>query len=130
MGIQGRTMRDWRVAILLALGCIVVAHGVTESEDAVQTLDVSPASVEERAIEQQVRVRAPGDAAFDINSAEQADRINASMEGMMGVSHPSPRKKSAPTQAQLLQREMQAIQSSASSSARNDGGNLGESNNK
>merc|ERR1712178_133230 len=115
----------------------MVSHGSLEQDGAVTDLggDVVAAK-EEKAIEEQVRTQAPDAAAFDVNSADQANRIDAALTGVMGKS--SRAKSPAPSQASLMKKELAAIENvdthtgvsigeSGKDSAERCGDELGES---
>merc|ERR1712023_4396 len=95
-------------AFLVLAWIAIVSHGSLEQDGAVTDLggDVVAAK-EEKAIEEQVRTQAPDAAAFDVNSADQANRIDAALTGVMGKS--SRAKSPAPSQASLLKKELAAI---------------------
>merc|ERR1712023_93379 len=96
-------------AFLVLAWIAIVSHGSLEQDGAVTDLggDVVAAK-EEKAIEEQVRTQAPDAAAFDVNSADQANRIDAALTGVMGKS--SRAKSPAPSQASLMKKELAAIE--------------------
>jgi len=65
------------LAALLVLGVIAIAHATSEQDVAIQDLD--DGSARERSIEQDVRMGAPDMDGFDINSGDQADRIDEAL---------------------------------------------------
>merc|ERR1712178_656263 len=124
-------------AFLVLAWIAIVSHGSLEQDGAVTDLggDVVAAK-EEKAIEEQVRTQAPDAAAFDVNSADQANRIDAALTGVMGKS--SRAKSPAPSQASLMKKELAAIENvdthtgvsigeSGKDSAERCGDELGES---
>merc|ERR1711912_165481 len=64
-------------AALLVLGILAIAHATSEQDVAIQDLD--DGSARERSIEQEVRMGAPDMDGFDINSDDQADRIDEAL---------------------------------------------------
>merc|ERR1711981_762895 len=104
---QAKAMRS----VMVLVGCLaIIAQGSMEQDSAVAELGASGANdakLAERTIEQQVRTEKPDAAAFDVDSADQANRIDAALMGEMGTSMP----KSAPaSQANTMQKELDAIE--------------------
>merc|ERR1712070_10146 len=101
-----------RVLAILAIGCFAIAHGSTEQEvfDLGETGDVG-AEAKEKQIEMDVQQEDPSLAQYDIDAADQEDRIGGSVtEFESADDEPTHRRHKRRSHADSMRDELRAIQ--------------------
>merc|ERR1711988_1951238 len=101
-----------RVLAVLAIGCFAIAHGSTEQEvfDLGETGDVG-AEAKEKQIEMDVQQEDPSLAQYDLDAADQEDRIGGSVTEFESVDdEPTHRRHKRRSHADSMQDELRAIQ--------------------